>query len=402
MGVVEEAREAMEKREFVPFFQPQYDALTGRPWSAEILARWIDDTGKLILPGYFIPEMEMTDDILDLDWYMVREACEFLNRLDEENVPKIPISINFSGRHIYEGDTVSRLRELVDSYNIPHKLIIIEVAESSLMENPEEIQYMLGDIRKEDFRVALDDVGQGFTTLGFLSDLTIDVIKIDRSLFDEKHNNAVDRIVLESIFNIANRMNLNTVAEGIETEEQLNFLRTSGCKVVQGYLYDEPMPADIFIARYKEIQTEMEPEDILVTQAPASAAALLVDAFFVKYPTVTYMNLSRNSYYVTRHDELESNTFPVTSSLEERITNSLSAIHPDDREKYLETFSVKKQIEAYERGEKSIDVMIRQLGENGKYQKVNITNIFVKSPFVNDILAVSLCDVLGKWEPGEV
>ncbi|MBR6172556.1 MAG: EAL domain-containing protein [Eubacterium sp.] len=402
MGVVEEAREAMEKREFVPFFQPQYDALTGRPWSAEILARWIDETGKLILPGYFIPEMEMTDDILDLDWYMVREACEFLNRLDEENVPKIPISINFSGRHIYEGDTVSRLRELVDSYNIPHKLIIIEVAESSLMENPEEIQYMLGDIRKEDFRVALDDVGQGFTTLGFLSDLTIDVIKIDRSLFDEKHNNAVDRIVLESIFNIANRMNLNTVAEGIETEEQLNFLRTSGCKVVQGYLYDEPMPADIFIARYKEIQTEMEPEDILVTQAPASAAALLVDAFFVKYPTVTYMNLSRNSYYVTRHDELESNTFPVTSSLEERITNSLSAIHPDDREKYLETFSVKKQIEAYERGEKSIDVMIRQLGEDGKYQKVNITNIFVKSPFVNDILAVSLCDVLGKWEPGEV
>lgn len=402
MGGVEEAREAMEKREFVPFFQPQYDALTGRPWSAEILARWIDDTGKLILPGYFIPEMEMTDDILDLDWYMVREACEFLNRLDEENVPKIPISINFSGRHIYEGDTVSRLRELVDSYNIPHKLIIIEVAESSLMENPEEIQYMLGDIRKEDFRVALDDVGQGFTTLGFLSDLTIDVIKIDRSLFDEKHNNAVDRIVLESIFNIANRMNLNTVAEGIETEEQLNFLRTSGCKVVQGYLYDEPMPADIFIARYKEIQTEMEPEDILVTQAPASAAALLVDAFFVKYPTVTYMNLSRNSYYVTRHDELESNTFPVTSSLEERIMNSLSAIHPDDREKYLETFSVKKQVEAYERGEKSIDVMIRQLGEDGKYQKVNITNIFVKSPFVNDILAVSLCDVLGKWEPGEM
>ena len=140
----------------------------------------------------------------------------------------------------------------------------------------------------------------------------------------------------------------------------------------------------------------MEPEDILVTQAPASAAALLVDAFFVKYPTVTYMNLSRNSYYVTRHDELESNTFPVTSSLEERITNSLSAIHPDDREKYLETFSVKKQIEAYERGEKSIDVMIRQLGENGKYQKVNITNIFVKSPFVDDILAISLCDVLEK------
>ena len=398
MGVVEEAREAMAKREFVPYFQPQYDALTGRPWSAEILARWIDENGKMILPGYFIPEMEMTDDILDLDWYMVREACEFLNRLDDENMPKIPISINFSGRHIYEGDTVSRLRELVDSYSIPHKLIIIEVAESSLMESPEEIQYMLGDIRKEDFRVALDDVGQGFTTLSILSDLTIDVIKIDRSLFDEQHDNEVDRIVLESIFNIANRMHLNTVAEGIETEEQLNFLRTSGCKVVQGYLYDKPMPADVFIARYKEIQTEIEPEDILVTQAPASAAALLVDAFFVKYPTVTYMNLSRNSYYVTRHDDLESNTFPVTSSLEERITNSLSAIHPDDREKFLETFSVKKQIEAHDRGEKSIDLVVRQLNEDGTYQRVNITNIFVKSPFVEDILAVSLCDVIEQCE----
>ena len=394
MGVVEEAREAMEKREFIPYFQPQYDALTGKVWSAEILARWQDEDGKIILPGYFIPELELTDDIMDLDWYMVREACEFLNRLDDLNVPKLPISINFSGKHIHEGDTVNRLKEIADSYNIPHRLIIIEISESSMMESPEEIRYLLEDIRREDFRVALDDVGQGFTTLGFLSDITIDVIKIDRSLFDAEHDNEVDRMVLESIFNIANKMHLNTVAEGIETEEQLSFLRTSGCKVVQGYLYDKPMPEDEFIARYKEIQTEVEPEDILVTQAPTAAAALLVDAFFIKYPTVTYMNLSRNSYYVTRHDDLESNSFPVTSSLEERLVNSLPAIHPDDRELYKETFSVKKQIEAYQRGEKTVELMVRQIGEDGLYRRIGITNIFVKSPFVDDILAVSLCDVI--------
>ncbi|MBO6161841.1 MAG: EAL domain-containing protein [Eubacterium sp.] len=394
MGVVEEAREAMEKREFIPYFQPQYDALTGKVWSAEILARWQDEDGKIILPGYFIPELELTDDIMDLDWYMVREACEFLNRLDDLNVPKLPISINFSGKHIHEGDTVNRLKEIADSYNIPHRLIIIEISESSMMESPEEIRYLLEDIRREDFRVALDDVGQGFTTLGFLSDITIDVIKIDRSLFDAEHDNEVDRMVLESIFNIANKMHLNTVAEGIETEEQLSFLRTSGCKVVQGYLYDKPMPEDEFVARYKEIQTEVEPEDILVTQAPTAAAALLVDAFFIKYPTVTYMNLSRNSYYVTRHDDLESNSFPVTSSLEERLVNSLPAIHPDDRELYKETFSVKKQIEAYQRGEKTVELMVRQIGEDGLYRRIGITNIFVKSPFVDDILAVSLCDVI--------
>ena len=394
MGVVEEAREAMEKREFIPYFQPQYDALTGKVWSAEILARWQDEDGKIILPGYFIPELELTDDIMDLDWYMVREACEFLNRLDDLNVPKLPISINFSGKHIHEGDTVNRLKEIADSYNIPHRLIIIEISESSMMESPEEIRYLLEDIRREDFRVALVDVGQGFTTLGFLSDITIDVIKIDRSLFDAEHDNEVDRMVLESIFNIANKMHLNTVAEGIETEEQLSFLRTSGCKVVQGYLYDKPMPEDEFVARYKEIQTEVEPEDILVTQAPTAAAALLVDAFFIKYPTVTYMNLSRNSYYVTRHDDLESNSFPVTSSLEERLVNSLPAIHPDDRELYKETFSVKKQIEAYQRGEKTVELMVRQIGEDGLYRRIGITNIFVKSPFVDDILAVSLCDVI--------
>jgi len=394
MGVVEEAREAMEKREFIPYFQPQYDALTGKVWSAEILARWQDENGKIILPGYFIPELELTDDILDLDWYMVREACEFLNRLDELNVPKLPISINFSGKHIHEGDTVNRLKETADLYNIPHRLLIIEISESSMMESPEEIRYLLEDIRREDFRVALDDVGQGFTTLGFLSDITIDVIKIDRSLFDAEHDNEVDRMVLESIFNIANKMHLNTVAEGIETEEQLSFLRTSGCKVVQGYLYDKPMPEDEFVARYKEIQTEVEPEDILVTQAPAAAAALLVDAFFIKYPTVTYMNLSRNSYYVTRHDDLESNAFPVTSSLEERLVNSLPAIHPDDREIYKETFSVKKQIEAFERGDKTVELVVRQIGEDGLYRRIDITNIFVKSPFVDDILAVSLCDVI--------
>ena len=110
------------------------------------------------------------------------------------------------------------------------------------------------------------------------------------------------------------------------------------------------------------------------------------------------MNLSRNSYYVTRHDDLESNAFPVTSSLEERITNSLSAIHPEDRDKYIAALSVKNQIEAYKSGAKSVDVLVRQLGEDGSYYRVNITNIFVKSPFVDDILAISLCDVLEKSE----
>ena len=403
MGVIEEVRDAMARREFVPYFQPQYDVLSNKMWSVEILARWIESDGNVIMPGYFIPELEMSNDILKLDWYMVEEACIFLDKLDKNNIPKVPVSINFSGKHVYEVNTCSRLCEIVDSFHIPHKLIIIELAETTYLDNPDVIRVMLDELKSHDFRVAIDDFGNGSQSLDYISELEFDVLKLDRTMFQNR--DIKDEEVqkeLQGIFDYANGRNLHTVAQGIETTEQLGYLKGTGCKVVQGYIYDKPMPESVFIEKFKNNLLDIEVEDILLTEAPLAAANLLVEAVFKKYKSVTYMNLTKNSYYVTQYDDFGSGVRPVVNSLAERLTNSIDSIHPEDRDLYKNTFSVENQIAAYKRGEEVIDLVVRQIGGDGIYRRVHITNIFVESPAVTDILAVSLYDIIEELPPEEI
>ncbi len=399
MGVIEEVKEALARRKFIPYFQPQYDVITRKMWSAEILARWIESDGSVIVPGYFVPELEMTGDILELDWYMLKEACIFLSKLDKQGVPKFPISINFSWKHINEQNTSGKLCEIVDSYKIPHQLIIIEVAESAILEAEEDVKVMLEEIRNEGFRIAVDDFGNGSFSLDLITDLTPDVLKIDRSFFLNGLGDEKDKRVLEGIFDFANRLHLNTVAEGIETEEQLTFLRNSGCKVVQGYIFDKPMPETHFIQKCKDNSADLDAEDILLTQSPAAAVQLLMDAIYTVSPSITYMNLTKNSYYVAQGEELGKRVNNSISSLDDRLANSVSSVYPDDRELYKKTLNVKSLLDAYERGEKFVDVIFRQIGDDGVYRKLAIKNVFVKNPAVNDVIAISFCTVLEEVEP---
>ena len=230
-------------------------------------------------------------------------------------------------------------------------------------------------------------------------DVNPDVLKIDRSFFLNGLGDEKDRLVLEGIFDFANKLKLNTVAEGIETEDQLTFLRNNGCKIVQGYIYDKPMPEPQFIQKCKENMADLDGEDILVTQSPAAAMQLLMDAIFTKSPTITYMNLTKNSYYVAQGVELGKRVNSTISSLEDRLANSVSTVHPDDREMYKKTFNVKNMLAAYERGEKSVELVIRQFGDDGIYRKIEISNVFVKNPAVNDVLVISFCSVLEEVEP---
>lgn len=399
MGVIEEVKEALARRKFIPYFQPQYDVITRKMWSAEILARWIESDGSVIVPGYFVPELEMTGDILELDWYMLKEACIFLSKLDKQGVPKFPISINFSWKHINEQNTSGMLCEIVDSYKIPHQLIIIEVAESAILEAEEDVKVMLEEIRNEGFRIAVDDFGNGSFSLDLITDLNPDVLKIDRTFFLNGLGDEKDKRVLEGIFDFANRLHLNTVAEGIETEEQLTFLRNSGCKVVQGYIFDKPMPETHFIQKCKDNSADLDAEDILLTQSPAAAVQLLMDAIYTVSPSITYMNLTKNSYYVAQGEELGKRVNNSISSLDDRLANSVSSVYPDDRELYKKTLNVKSLLDAYERGEKFVDVIFRQIGDDGVYRKLAIKNVFVKNPAVNDVIAISFCTVLEEVEP---
>jgi EAL domain-containing protein (putative c-di-GMP-specific phosphodiesterase class I) len=393
--LIKEIKYAIEHRELKAYYQPQYDSITNRLVSAEALVRWIKNDGTMVMPGEFIPELEKSDAIIDVDWYMLEEVCRLLNRQEKESVHRVPIAVNFSRMHIlYEDDLVERLCNIADRYQIPHSYIEIEITESAFVDKSREIANLVRDVRKEGFAVAIDDFGSGVSSLSFVKEVEVDVLKIDKSLLSHNCEDEKERIVLESIFSFAHRLKLITVAEGVETREQLGFLRTCSCKKIQGFLFSKPISEEKYIEACHTQTKTCEMEDILMTQAPSSATQLLLEAIFTKYPLVIFSNLTRNSFYMMAYENFSSTSCPSTGVFDELIAHGASTMHPEDQEAFKTTFSIENQMAAYNRGEKYVKLITRQIGNDGVYRRVETTNFFVKNQSVDDLLVISLCDNL--------
>lgn len=389
-----EIREAMENHEFVAYYQPQYDSVTSKLIGAEALVRWIKPDGSVVMPGSFIPQLEETDDVCDMDWYILREACDLLKRQKEEKVHMVPISVNFSRKHLHESNYIERLCGVLDEYGVERKWIEVEITESALIDEQDKIATWIAAIRAADFRVAIDDFGSGLSSLSFVKDISVDVLKLDKSLFSRNCEDEKERIVLESIFTFAHRLKLTTIAEGVETREQLGFLRTCSCKVIQGYLFAKPMPEKDFLDLCRKDSSMDEMEDILLVQAPSSAMQLLMEAVFTRFPLVILSNLTRNSYYMMAYETFTSQSCPSTGVFEELIGHGASTMHPEDQDLFRNTFTIENLMNAYNNGEKSVSVITRQMGDDGIYRRVETTDYFVKNPSVDDVLVIALCQNL--------
>ncbi|MBR6093862.1 MAG: GGDEF domain-containing protein [Lachnospiraceae bacterium] len=390
-SIAESIREAIEKRELHAYFQPQYDAITGDIICAESLVRWIKANGEIVPPIDFIPELEQTDAICMVDWYMLQEACETVATLREEGI-KIPVSVNFSRWHVREKDYLEHLNRIVDSYNLPHKYIEIEITESALIIENELISDWVKRVRDDGYSVAIDDFGSGLSSLQFIKDVSCEVIKIDSTLLSGNCSNEKERAVLESIFYFAQRLNMKTVAEGVETIEQLGFLRTCNCVRIQGYFFAKPMPKEEYLKLCREKKNFYEPGDILQIQSPIAASKLLLDAVFMKYPLIIFANITRNSYYMMAYDNFTTTACPASGVFDELIEHGAATMHPDYREGFKTTFSRESILKAYQEGKPSISMLTRQLGDDGIYRDVEIIDYFVKSPSVDDVLIITLCD----------
>ncbi len=389
--ILSEVKEAYEKREIKAFFQPQYDAVTGKMVSAEALSRWIKDDGTFVMPGDYIPVLEQSDAIWELDWYMLKEVCISLNEQKKQGIPLVKISVNFSRKHISDKQFAKKLCEVVDRYSVEHRMIEIEVTESAMVDSTtKELEDFVDAIRKEGFTVAIDDFGCGLSSLSTVKDVSVDVLKIDKALLSHNCEDEKERIVLESILNFAHRLKLITVAEGVETHEQLGFLRTCGCKLIQGYLFAKPMCQKDFWDRCVTDTQINESEDILSIQSEASATQLLLDAIYTRYPLILYINLTKNSYYMMMYENYTSTSCISAGAFDECIVHASTTMHPDDQEMFRKTFCLENQMAAYERGEKYISLVSRQLGDDNVYRRVETTNYFVKNPSVDDVLVISL------------
>ena len=387
-----EIRAALHAHELTAFYQPKYDTITGQMKSAEALVRWIQPDGTVISPFFFIPAAEQSDLIMEIDWYVAEYTCKTL--VKQNMMPQFPISVNFSRRHIQEENFAERLSALADKYELPHPLIEVEITESAMIGNEGSLLTWITSIRDAGFPVAIDDFGSGLSSLQFVKDIPADVLKIDKSLLSHNCEDEKERIVLESIFTFAHRLHMKTVAEGVETKEQLGFLRSCDCNLVQGYLLAKPMPEDAYLKLCMEHKTVEEATDILQAQSSAGTMNLLIDAIFRRYPLVIFTNLTRNSFYMMAYENFTTTSCPSTGVFDELIVHGASSMHPDDREIFATTFNRQRLIEAYQNGTQTLRLVTRQLGDDGVYRRVETVDYFVKSNYSDDVLAITLCENL--------
>ena len=388
----EEIRAAMKNSELCAFYQPQYDSITSLVKSAEALVRWIKPDGEVVSPAAFIPVAEETDLIMEIDWYIAEQACKTLYK--QNMMPQFPISVNFSRRHIREENFAQKLTELVDRFDLPHPLFEVEITESAMVGEESKILDWIVSIRNAGFSVAIDDFGSGLSSLQFVKDVPADVLKIDKSLLSHNCENEKERIVLESIFTFAHRLHMKTVAEGVETNEQLAFLRSCDCNRIQGYLFARPMPEEEYLSLCQLHRSVEEPADILKLQSPASAINLLMEVVFRRYPLVIFTNLTRNTFYMMAYQNFSRTSCPSTGVFDELIAHGKTTMHPDDQDIFEATFERSKLINDYNNGVKEVRLVTRQMGDDGIYRRVETTDYFVKSNYSNDIIAITLCDNL--------
>ncbi|MBR5116736.1 MAG: EAL domain-containing protein, partial [Lachnospiraceae bacterium] len=244
-------RHALEKEEFRPFLQPKVNMVNGEIVGAEVLSRWLVD-GSVVPPDEFIPILEQTREIAELDLYILERACREIKRWYDAGIKVVPLSVNISRKDLDLPDLSGRIIDTIDRYAVNHRDLVIEITET---ENARENSVMMDFLREladAGIRTSIDDFGTGYSSLSFLRDFPVGEIKIDRSFINHQVIRDKDRIIIGSIIDMAARLGVDVITEGVETKEQVAFLTELHCYRAQGFLYDRPLPVDQFEKRLSE------------------------------------------------------------------------------------------------------------------------------------------------------
>lgn len=243
--------QALAAGEFVVYYQPKVRIVDKSIYGAEALVRWVRD-GQVVTPARFIPQLEREGSVCRLDYYMLEQVCVFLKSRLDKGQKIVPVSVNFSRRHLEEIDLVERITGTIDRFGIDRSYIEIELTESEDYQNYEIMSSVIGRLKERGISTSIDDFGTGFSSLNMIKKVDLDTIKIDKSLipFDDVNNNKHQDIVMfSSIIDLIGRLGKKSVAEGVETTQQLDYLEKLGCDIVQGYVFDKPLPKDEFEQR---------------------------------------------------------------------------------------------------------------------------------------------------------
>lgn len=237
-------RKAVDSNEFTLHYQPRVDIRSGRVVALEALIRWMKPGGPVVPPMDFIPIAEESGLILPIGKWVLRKACEQIKTWHDGGLHDLCISVNISGRQFQEENLVETFSRILAATQLDPKLIELEITESVMMKGGEDALSRLRDLKAMGLNLAMDDFGTGYSSFSYLRQFPLNIIKIDKSFIRDITSNRDTRAIVEAIIAMAHRLKLTSVAEGVEQEDQLEFLRIQGCDEVQGYLISPPLPAD--------------------------------------------------------------------------------------------------------------------------------------------------------------
>ncbi len=244
--------QALQNKEFLLYVQPKFDLKTREIVGAESLCRWGMEGGKILPPSEFVDSLERIGYITDLDFYIFEKTLIAMREWKERGYNLVPMSANFSRKHFAGEGIFRRVKAMVEDYGINPSLVEIELTESILADRPEDILKEMEDLREYGFRVDIDDFGTGFSSLGILFNMPVDVVKIDKSFLhnDAENGLEVKRRFMTHLSELMQSSNDEVVVEGVETEEQVEFLLSCGFKIGQGYICDRPIPYQNFAEKH--------------------------------------------------------------------------------------------------------------------------------------------------------
>ena len=272
--IVNNMNGSLEREEFIVYLQPKYDLLTERVVGAEALVRWIHPQLGFVPPAKFVPIFEQNGFIYQLDKYVWEKTCQLLREDIDAGRPVLPVSINVSRVDFYSPAIVQVLEGLIQKYNLDPRLLELELTESAYVENPQQIIEITKALQSKGFVILMDDFGSGYSSLNMLKDLPVDVLKIDLKFLTDSEGVEEGRAddILSSVVKMAKRLKLTVIAEGVESQKQVDFLRTIGCEYAQGYYFSEPLPQE----DYRQlVQNDYETESSRVCNANEASVLTL-------------------------------------------------------------------------------------------------------------------------------
>jgi diguanylate cyclase (GGDEF)-like protein/PAS domain S-box-containing protein len=232
-------RNGLMEKEFIVFYQPKIDLISEQPTSFEALIRWQKD-GTLIGPDDFIPIAEESGLIDEMSLYVLNEVCIFLSKLQQQNLQVLPVSVNISPRTFHNLKIVESIDTLLEKHRIDHTLLEFEITETTAMKDVQHTLAIMHRFRQRGIRFSIDDFGTGYSSLSYLSEMPVSTLKIDKRFISAGDANC--RSIVSTITAMSKQMELKVIAEGVETNQQLQWLRGIGCNEVQGFYFSRPMP----------------------------------------------------------------------------------------------------------------------------------------------------------------